>query len=413
MKLIFVQVFLFFLFLSHSINSYASSDCVRFFRSQIVTGSLHNLFHFSYDSSRPLRHIIGPGMSISGHKNRFAFEGSRVLREEATDKDSIVKYKWTVFELSILAGRDLSDSEVTEIQRIHEIGRNEKGMNGGLATSGNYTSNQLRRKSKAFKKAFPDLDTNAFSRFVRNGALGDAPEDQSHLPLKMINKKDLIAFLGNTDYFPMFRETTTRMGTENPSGSVRPVKITHNEQGEWIVDPRQFGLVKQLSTVRQIVTDWKEDIIYLGEKAIKVTFNIRTENHVEQDRRTERTETRTNTVTFFYMEKSGEIYQAMANGPWQLIWVEPKDGATFTSALYPGQTLRWSKLGTWMSPQTGLLYENAFKLDLIGSNGKIGNGIYDLFFVFVPGQGNVYTRMEGADTKKIVTIHTSENINLD
>lgn len=70
-----------------------------------------------------------------------------------------------------------------------------------------------------------------------------------------------------------------------------------------------------------------------------------------------------------------------------------------------------------MSPQTGLLYENAFKLDLIGSNGKIGNGIYDLFFVFVPGQGNVYTRMEtrmeGADTKKIVTIHTSENVNLD
>ncbi|MBK7842737.1 MAG: hypothetical protein IPJ71_03430 [Bdellovibrionales bacterium] len=70
-------------------------------------------------------------------------------------------------------------------------------------------------------------------------------------------------------------------------------------------------------------------------------------------------------------------------------------------------------IGQWMSPQTGVVYDKAFKLDLIGSNGKIGNGIYNLFFIFVPGYGNVYTRMEGLDTNKFVTIHSSENISLD
>lgn len=413
MKSVFVQVFLFFLFLSHSIDSTANSDCIRLFKSQIVTGSLSGLFHFTYDSSKPLRHKIGPGMSIAGHKNRVAFKGSRVIREDETNKDFIVGHEWTVFELSLLAGRDLSDSEVTELQRIHEIGRNEKGFDGGLATAGNYTLDQLRRKSKAFKRAFPDLDINAFSRFVRNGALGDTPEDKSDHPVKMINKKDLIGFLGDSNYFPMFRELTTQMGTDTPSASIRPVTMRLNDQGEWATDIRQFGLVKQLSTVRQLITDWKEDITYLGENAIKVTFQIRTENHIEQGKNTKRDETLTNTFTSFFMEKNGGIYQAMANEPWKLIWVEPKDGVTFTSSSYPGQTLRWSKLGQWMSPQTGVVYDNAFKLDLIGSNGKIGNGIYNLFFIFVPGQGNVYTRMEGLDTNRFVTIHSSENISLD
>lgn len=221
--------------------------------------TLHDSFHVTYQGNELLGHKLSPNISVNGHQNKLAFNGSRVFRDNRTHQTFITPYAWTVFELSILAGKLLSDSEIEKLQQIHEIGRNQTGANGELATTGKYTFGQLKQKSKEFKQAFPYLDPNAFYRFIINGALGDPPTGGSSHP-PPTDKRDIAAYLGNTRYFPIFREFLIHLKTTTPDESQESL----------------LGLpVEFCCTMRHKITYLKKNVIHQKKKAWQITFSKR------------------------------------------------------------------------------------------------------------------------------------------
>jgi hypothetical protein len=88
---------------------------------------------------------------------------------------------------SELLGRSLSESESAALQEAHEVGRGQAGKDPTRSASiGNYTSEQLRAKTKILRKAgFSDAEASVL---LRKGLAGDDPLNGVPVPNEYFNK---------------------------------------------------------------------------------------------------------------------------------------------------------------------------------------------------------------------------------